>query len=110
MITEVVYIGKDNKISLLLRAREADSADATEQDITSVTKMELEVGDLTISSASYSSAFDWTTDGEDGILHLKIGRVSGLKKGYYRAKLTVYDTTYPYGWVWDEFMLDVRVV
>ena len=108
MITETVYIGRSNKISLLMKAREVDSADATEQDISATTKMELKVGGVTISSASSSSAFDWTTDGADGILYLDIGRVSGLKKGLFRARLTVYDLTYPYGWVWDEFMLNVK--
>ena len=108
MITEIVYIGKDNKNSLLLKAREADSADATEQDISASTKMELKVGSLLISSSSNSSAFDWETDGAEGILHLQIGRVHGLKKGLYRARLTVYDLTYTNGWVWDDFMLDVR--
>ena len=107
MITETVYIGKSNKIALLLKARKANSADATDQDISATTKMELKVGALTISSASNASAFDWSTDGADGILYLDIGRVSGLKKGLFKARLTVYDTTYPYGWVWDDFMLNV---
>ena len=108
MITETVYIGRGNKISLLLKAREVDSADATDQDISATTKMELKVGGLTISSASTPSAFDWTTDGADGILNLDIGTISGLKKGLFRARLTVYDLTYPNGWVWDEFMLNVK--
>ena len=108
MITETVYIGRDNEISLYLKAREASSADATEQDISASTRMTLKVGDLTIDSSAYSSAFDWTTDGADGILNLDIGTISGLKKGLFRARLTVYDLTYPNGWVWDEFMLNVK--
>jgi len=108
MITETVYIGRDNEISILLKAREVDSADATEQDISASTRMTLKVGNLTIDSNTYPSAFDWATDGASGILYLDIGSVAGLKKGLFRARLTIYDLTYPNGWVWDEFMLKVE--
>lgn len=108
MITEIVYIGRDNEISLILKARSPTSSDSTVQDITAVSRMQLFVGDLLIDSQVMPSVFDWTTNGVNGQLDISIGLVNGLKAGTFKAKLTVYDATHLNGRVWDHFMLTVK--
>lgn len=108
MITETAYVNRDNTITLLLKARAADSADATEQDISACTRMQLLIGNLLIDSNSSPAAFDWVTNGAEGLLELDIGSEKGLRVGTYRARLTIYDTTYPNGRVWGYFMLQVK--
>ena len=107
MITEIAYIGRDNEIGLILKARSPTSSDATAQDITAVTRMQLLVGDLLIDSQVLPSVFDWTTNGADGQLDISIGLVNGLKAGTFKARLTVYDADHLNGRVWDHFMLTV---
>ena len=108
MISETVYRSRDNVISLVLRARTPTSADATEQDISSCTRMQLLIGDTLIDSALSPTAFDWTTYGANGRLDLDIGREKGLRTGLFKTRLTIYDTTYAHGRVWGEFMLTVK--
>lgn len=107
MITEIAYIGRDNEIGLILNARSPTSSDATAQDITAVTRMQLLVGDLLIDSQSLPSAFDWSTNGTEGQVDISIGSVNGLKAGTFKARLTVYDAAHLNGRIWDHFMLTV---
>jgi len=100
MTTEVTYLGHDNTIDLLLKA------DDIAQDLSSVTRMTLEVDSVTINSAISGSAFDWNT-GVTGKLILALGDES-LIAGEYRATLTVYDPTNTDGIVWGSFKLIVR--
>ena len=100
MTTENVYNGHDNTIDLLLKA------DGAAQDLSSVTRMTLEVDSVTIDSAISGSAFDWDT-GTTGKIILALGGES-LTAGAYRATLTVYDPTNTDGIVWGTFKLIVR--
>ena len=103
MITEIVYEGHDNKINLLLKA------DGEAVDLSSVTKMELKLDDITISSQDYPSAFDWNSSSTTGEVILDLGDV-GLEEGHYVAWLIVYDPTNTDGIVWDKFHLVVREI
>ena len=100
MTTEVTYLGHDNTIDLLLKA------DGIAHDLSSVTRMTLEVDSVTVDSAISTSAFDWAT-GTTGKLILILGDES-LIAGEYRATLTVYDSTNTDGIVWGSFKLIVR--
>ena len=100
MTTETVYLGYDNTVDLLLKA------DGEAQDLSSVTKMTLEVDETTIDSDTSPDAFDWAP-GVTGKVILDLGAES-LSEGTYRATLTVYDPTNANGIVWGTFKVIVR--
>lgn len=106
MITETIYKGRDNVISVELRSN------GIAQAINSATKITLEIGGATLSSATATSgAFDFTTYGASGRLDMKLGHESDIKAliaGQYKARLSVFDTTYPNGRVWDDLIIEVK--
>jgi hypothetical protein len=108
MITETVYLNRDNINSLWIKARRATSNDATLQDISGTSRMQLLIGQLLIDSRNSPAAFDWSTNGEDGQLDLTLGFEKGLRVGTYRSRLTIYDNNYPNGRVWGYLMIEVR--
>lgn len=105
MITETIYKNRDNVIKVELRSN------GIAQAINSSTKITLEFGGITLSSATATAgAFDYTTYGSTGRLDLKLGNESEvklLKDGAYKARLTVYDATYTNGRVWDDLIIKV---
>jgi hypothetical protein len=101
MITETVYRNRDNVNSLELRAN------GTAQDISSTTRMTLQVGDKLIDSDLTVNVFDWSTNGAGGQLDLTLGH-QGLETGTYTATLTIFDLTYPNGLCWGDFVVKVR--
>lgn len=101
MITETVYLNRDNIISLELRANNAA------QDISASTRMLLRIGDKTIDSNLTSGVFDWSTSGANGHLDLVLGHQE-LRVGMQRATLTIFDLTYSNGLVWGDFVVDVK--
>lgn len=98
MITETVYLKRDNINSLELRAN------GGAQDISSSSRMTLKIRDVLIDSAKTANVFDWLTYGSTGQLDLVLGH-QPLRVGTTRATLTVYDNTYPNGLCWGDFML-----
>ena len=101
MITEIIYDGHDNTIDLLLKADEVAT------DLSSVTRMTLDVDTfILVDSAISGECFDWST-GVTGKVILALGG-EGIDEGLYRAKLTVYDSINTDGIVWGEFNLTVR--
>jgi len=100
MITEIVYLGHDNTIDLLLKA------DGSAVDLSAVTRMTLEVDSTVIDSAVSTDAFDWDT-GVTGKLILALGGES-ITAGAYKATLTVYDPDNADGLVWSQFNLVVH--
>jgi hypothetical protein len=107
MITETIHKNADNTISVELR-----SNGAAITDLASASKVTLELGGLTLSSATATAgAFDFTSYGAVGRLDMKLGHeaaVKTLKNGQYKATLRVFDTTYPNGRVWDDLIIEVR--
>ena len=100
MITEIVYLARDNTIDLLLKA------DGKAQDLSTVTKMTLEYDSTTIDSVTSPEVFDWDT-GTTGKLILALGAES-IPKGDYTAKLTVYDSDNLNGIFWGYIKLLVK--
>ena len=98
MIVERQYIDRDNIIDLLLKA------DDVAPDLSSLTKIDLVVGDTTISdSVAASFPIKWST-GTTGKIQLQLGDQS-IPIGKYAAQIVIYDATYPDGLVWDTFTL-----
>jgi len=95
MITEHVYLGHDNTIDLLL------TADGAAVDLSSVTRMTLELdAGTTIDFDESPAAFDWDT-GTTGKLVLALGGET-IPAGTYRTTLTVYDPDNAAGIVWGQ--------
>lgn len=100
MITETVYLNRDNINTLVLRSN------GISQDISACTRMLLRIGNTVLDSNLMADVFDWTTDGVNGQLRLTLGHQE-LSQGKQRASLTVFDLTYPNGLVWGNFIVDV---
>ena len=100
MITEIVYLDRDNTIDLLLKA------DGSAQDLAAVTRMTFEYDSTIIDSDTSPEVFDWDT-GVTGKLVLALGAES-IPKGDYTAKLTVYDPDNDDGIFWGYIKLLVK--
>jgi len=97
--TEIIHIGRDNSIDLLLYA------DSTLQALGSVTEMRLRVGDVIVTSTdSTGGAIRWDGTGYGtGEVRIFGGDTSlGLSTGFFTASLVVYDTTNTDGILWDD--------
>ena len=92
MEREVVYLGRDNTIDLLLKA------DGVLQDLSGVTHAALVFSGVTVSSVARTGWFDWTS-GTTGQLILKLGGTT-ISKGFYQAELIVYDSGNTKGVCW----------
>ena len=94
---EVVYLNRDNEISLILKQN--DSA----VDLSGVTDMTLVVGDYLIASSNASSQLIRWNDPTyaTGEVRMTLGKSSILKEGYYEATLTLFDISATAGLVWD---------
>ena len=66
MITTRVYKGRDNRISLGLKA------DGAFVDVSALSRMTLQVGELTVDSRIHANAFDWTSNGSYGQVDIDI--------------------------------------
>lgn len=100
MITEIIYLNLDNTIDLLLKA------DGSAQDLSTVTRMTLELDSTIIDSDSSPDAFDWDT-GVTGKLVLALGGES-ITEGEYITKLTIYDPDNTNGVFWGYIKLVVK--
>jgi hypothetical protein len=98
MTTEIVYLGRDNRIDLLLKANGAAV------DIASVTRMDLVVGAVTVTSANGSDdPIRWAQAGFTvGEVRMSLGAVAGLTPSVNAcaATLVVFDANNPRGIVW----------
>ena len=106
MITETIYRNKDNVISVELRSN------GIAQNINNVTKITLDFGGVTISSdTATTGAFDYTTYGTAGRLDMKLGHepdIKVMKVGQHKARLTIFDSGYTNGRVWDDLIIEVK--
>ena len=101
MITEIVVLGRDNTVDLLLKT------DGDAQPLDAVTRMVLIVGGVTVDSAVVPAAFDWHT-GTTGKLVLDLGGVSSLTTGLKTATLYVYDPSNTDGIRWGSIKLNIE--
>jgi hypothetical protein len=96
MDTEIIYLGHDNRVDLILKA------DGVAVDLAPVTRMTLSVGTTLIDSDNGASdAIRWAQSGyATGEVRISAGAVTGLTAGKYRSPLVVYDPTNTDGVVW----------
>ena len=97
---EVIYLGRDNKIELILKADDAA------QSLSGVTHMELIFSGVTFSSVT-AGFFDFsgTTTGH---LALTFGQATTLAPGSYNAELIVYDVSNTAGVLWSTIPILVK--
>ncbi|MDY0186213.1 MAG: hypothetical protein RBR43_10100 [Desulfuromonadaceae bacterium] len=94
-IEETSYEGYDNRIDLTLQDdRHGDMANS---NLSSVSRMKLVGGGISIDSEISPEVFDWSTG--NGLLTLSLGDV--LSAGIYVLYLAVMDTHNPDGVVWE---------
>jgi len=94
-MAEIFYLGKDNVSRLELKTA------GSLQSIADLTKVEIKINGVVYSSADDADAFDWATEGADGILRLALGKISSLVAGKDRkAELILYDASNTNGIVW----------
>jgi hypothetical protein len=108
MGTEVVYIGRDNAIDLLLTA----DGVATDLVAGNVSRIDLRLCQgsaevQTISSTTAPTAFDWATAGATGRVILALGGLF-TEPARYTAHLVVYDPDNTNGIEWGTFTLRVK--
>lgn len=96
MKTELVFLGHDNSIDLILKA------DGVAVDMTPATLMTITIGGVTITSDNGDAdPIRWNKAGYDvGEVRLFLGS-EAIIPGHYRATLVVYDTTNTDGVVWE---------
>jgi len=105
MTREIVYLGRDNSVDLLLKE------DGVAYNLSGFTDMTLVVGSVEITSDNGStSSIRWSKDGYDtGEVRLYIGNESSLVAGKFCCPLVVYDeSTYTNGLVWGYVDLTLR--
>ena len=103
MATEIVYLGHDNTIDLLLKA------DGTAQDLSSVTKITATFGDTLIESTDAATGpITWAQSGYDtGEIRLALGDQS-ITADRYMVPIVVYDATNTDGIVWGYVAIEVK--
>lgn len=102
MSREIIYLGRDNTIDWQLQA------DGVAVDLSSVTRMTLQIGAVTLDSADdgngLGNPFYWTSGvPASGVanLFLTLGGAE-LTAGFANARLTIYDPDHPNGLVWTQ--------
>lgn len=103
MKTEIVYLGLDNSIDLIL------SADGAAVDLTDVTRMTLSFGTLLVDSDNGDTdPIQWKKEGyATGEIRLFLGGQT-IPVGTYSAPLILYDPTNTDGVVWGRISILVE--
>ena len=103
MATEIVYLGHDNTIDLLLKA------DGTAQDLSGVTKITATFGDTLIESTNAANGpITWAQSGyETGEIRLALGDQE-ISPGGYNVPIVVYDAVNTDGIVWGTVTVIVK--
>jgi hypothetical protein len=105
MTTETIYIGRDNRIDMILKS------DDEAVDLSLVTKIEIDIDGVVISSENWvSDPVLWNREGYDtGEIRMILGLEEGLTASAAKKKayITVYDASNTHGIVWGWFPVKV---
>jgi hypothetical protein len=107
VITETVYINRDNSIDLILSSEVNGVKTVT--DLTAVTRVDVVATNnkFTVTSVGHPSWISWGT--VNGKLTLTLG-AAGIPKGKYEAQIILFDPAHPNGLVWTVIDLEVEPV
>jgi hypothetical protein len=108
MTTEIVWLGHDNTIDLLLKAEDANG-DQVAQDLSSVNKITASFGSKLISSTEKAAGLiTWDQAGYDiGEIRIDVGGETIAAAGY-DVPIITYDADNPDGIVWGEVSMLVK--
>lgn len=108
MRTEVIYLGHDNRIDLILKADSGGDGAFAAVDLTGVTRMTATFGNVTIESTNQAGdPIRWAQGGYiTGEVRCDFGE-EAISAGEYRVPLVVYDTANPDGIVWVRLPIQV---
>lgn len=100
-----VYHGRDNEVAIVLKEN------GTAIDVSGSSAMTLRVGKLLISSTNGSTQRIRWNGGTyvTGEVHLCLGSATDIPVHFYRAPITVYDSTNTNGVCFGRVPLDVKV-
>jgi hypothetical protein len=102
---ETIYLGRDNYVGRVLS--QTANGVSSPVDLTSVTRIDLEVGGVTVTSTNASSGpIQWAQQGfATGEIRIFPNLITGLgaSPSLLAATLIVYDPTNPAGTVWGSF-------
>jgi hypothetical protein len=104
-LTEIVYLGHDNSIDLLLKA------DDVAQSLASVTRATITIGEVTIDSDNgETDPIRWAKSGYDtGEIRLFLGGQTLVEAAQpYTSYLVIYDADHPEGIVWGYVLIRVK--
>ena len=93
MDREIIYLGRDNSIDVVLYQ------DGSPKNLTGVTDVKVYISGTTISSAASPTLFSGTTS-TTGVISMKFGNAAGLSAAFYDAKMIVYHADYTNGILW----------
>lgn len=106
MATGVIYIGRDNTLTLNL------TDDNVAADLSAATKVQVTINGVTVDSAATAAAFD-LSDLVNGNITLKFGD-QAIPEGTYSIRVVVFDAVNTDGIVWvhedDLTTVDLQVV
>jgi len=98
MISETVYIGRDNTIDLQLKDDTVKPGKLANSDFSAVTKVELVInGTIAYNSIADPNIVSFTPG---GVVYLKLGGVLTLPKKHYIGELIIYTAANPDGIAW----------
>lgn len=107
-VYNVVYRNRDNPIYVRLSYTNENGVTTYPDLSQSVTKIDLLLGGVYYSSTDVQAAFDYTTEGENGILCLRLGKIPDLPIVKDKAaEIILYDGAYPQGLVWGTIPIQV---
>ena len=98
---EVVYLGHDNTIDLVLKKN------GVPDNLSTITKVEITIGATVINSVANPLAFDLSKIAI-GTLVLKLGDQPIPSGNYSRCEIVVFDATRPGGLVWGAIGIIVK--
>ncbi|MBW8001767.1 MAG: hypothetical protein FVQ80_07055 [Planctomycetes bacterium] len=102
---ELVWLGRDNTIDLLLKS------DGSAYDLSSATTIAMVFSGVTINSDAQPSWFDWTTSSlTTGQVNVSLGTAgTSIPSGFvYDAKLIVYTSSNTRGIIWGTVPVSVK--
>jgi hypothetical protein len=115
---EIVYVERDNRIDLRLKADLNDGSGMQYQPLAAVNKMEVVVGGVTVSSENGANdVIRWAQSGyATGEVRMWLGRYTYkvglidtyLPIGRYDAPLIVYDPSNAHGIMWEHVPILVK--
>lgn len=108
MTTEIVYLGHDNTIDLLLKRRVPPSRTASAIDLTPVTKITVTIGGVLVDSDDSGAPILWAESSyETGEVRIDASGYSIPSGLHTDCPIIVYDTTNTDGIVWDHVNIEV---